>query len=196
MGAKQSSENFAETVANVANSVTQTTQVNQSQVDNIVQTVNLDQCDIFLSEDFNVAMVSRNTAIAQQVAGAAQDAELNNKIAQELTQAAQNKLSGSLFAAGKQAASNYSKSTVGLANMISNGLFESSTQYSSSVQSFNCSGSVIHARNLAISMDAGNNFLSSQTAENDQVASVTNDVSQSTDQTASNVNDSGLSELL
>ena len=196
MGNTQSQKNVFESVADVANAVTQTTNVNEAQISSIVQSVNLDQCDIFLSEDFNVSMVSRNTAIAQQMASAKQDAELQNKIAQELTQTASGKMKDAFFPAGKQSSSNFGKQVVGLSNTISNALFESSTQYSSSVQSFNCSGSVIHARNLAINMDASNAFLADQTASNDQIATVANEVSQSADQTATNVNESSIGQLI
>ena len=196
MGATQSQTNASEAIADVANSVTQNTSVNQAQINSVVQSVNLDNCDISLSQDFNVTMVSSNSASAQQIASAKQDAELNNDIMQKLTQQAAGKLTGSIFAAGKQNSNNFSKQMVGLSNTISNSLFESSTQYSSSVQSFNCNGSTINARNLTLNLSSSNDFLASQMAENEQIASVTNSVSQAADQKATNVNDSGLSQFL
>lgn len=181
MGAAQSS-NAAEAVANVSNFVNNSTTANSTAVSNVQKTINLSNCYIKLAGDFDAkesaTLAQKNT----QIISAKQDTNVANNIQQQMLQQAQSTV-GSL-GIGYADASNSASEMVNDTNQIVNAMTVGCNQYSSVNQSFTCSGSTIIAKNLNIEFDSSSDFLSSQTLNNDQVANVVNDISQSIQQKA------------
>ena len=181
MGAASSS-NAATAVANVANFVNNSTSANSSAVSNVEQSITLSNCYIKLSGDFNARESATLAQKNSQIVSAKQDSNVTNNIAQEMLQQAQSSV-GTL-GIGYAEASNSASVMINDTNQIINALTVGCTQYSAVNQKFNCDGSTIVAKNLNIGFSSISNFLSNQTLNNDQVANVVNDVSQTIQQKA------------
>lgn len=181
MGAAQSS-NAAEAVANVANFVNNSTTANSTAVSEVEQTINLTNCYIKLSGDFNARESATLAQKNSQIITAKQDSNVSNNIAQQMLQQAQSTV-GSL-GIGYADASNSASEMVNDTNQITNAMTVGCSQYSALNQKFECDGSTIIAKNLNIGFNSSSDFLSNQTLNNDQVANVVNDISQTIQQKA------------
>lgn len=181
MGSAHAS-NSASAVANVANFINNSTTANSAAVNIVEQHTDINNCKIKLSGDFNVhdsaVLVQKNN----QIIAAKQDANVSNNIAQALLQQAQSTV-GTL-GIGFADANNSASEMVNDTNQIINAMTVGCGQYSSVDQSFTCQNSNITAKNLNIGFSSSSDFLSTQTLNNDQVANVVNDISQTIQQKA------------
>lgn len=181
MGAAQSS-NAASAIANVSNFVNNSTTASSSAVSQIQDVISLENCQINLAGDFNAKESATLMQKNNQIIAAKQDSNVTNNIAQQLNQTATSTV-GSL-GIGYADASNSASEMVNDTNQIINAMTVGCSQYSSINQSFKCDGSTIRAKNLNIGFSSTSDFLSSQTLNNDQVANVVNDISQTITQKA------------
>jgi hypothetical protein len=182
MGASQSS-NVAEAVTNVSNFVSNSTTANTNQVNQISDQISLNNCSIQLSGDFNVKSSANLLESNSQIVSALQDANLQNNIQQQMQQQATSKVG--FLGIGYASANNASNQLVNSTSQITNSINASASQYSDVNQQFNCNRSTIIADNVDIGFYSNSDFLSSQTLNNKQTASLINDVSQTVSQKAS-----------
>lgn len=181
MGAAQSS-NAATAIANVATFVHNSTKANSNAVSKVLDSFTYDNCYIKLDGDFNNKASATLAQTNSQIVSAKNDTNLNNNIQQQMLQQA-NSTVGTL-GIGYADASNSVSTTVNDTNQVINAMTVGSSQYSAVDQKFQCTDSTIIAKNLNIGFSSGAEFLSSQTLNNDQVASVVNDISQTIQQKA------------
>lgn len=181
MGASQSS-NVATAVTNLSNFVSNSTDANDNQASNVVNRVNLENCTIKLSGDFNVSESANLFETNNQIVSSIQDANLNNNIQQQMLQQAQSKVG--FLGIGYSSASNASHEMINATSQIVNDMNVSANQYSNVNQEFECDNSTIIADNINIGFYSNSDFLSSQTLNNSQTATVVNNVSQKVDQRA------------
>ena len=180
MGA--SSSNIADAVSNVANYVNNSTSVNDTQVSSLANQIKLNSCQIKLDGNFNAKESAKLLAKNQQIVSAKQDANVANNIQQQTLQQAQSTV-GTL-GIGYADASNCASELVNTTNQISNAMVVGALQYASVDNKFDCEGTTIKAKNLTIGFNSSVDFLSTQTLNNDQVANIVNDISQTISQKA------------
>ena len=195
IGVKQLEKAVNET----SNLLSQSTIVNESQISRTQQTMNLNKCDVQLSGDFNVTMVAKNRAKSQQILTSKQDVMLQNDMAQKMMQAvAQNSAAGN--PSGISAFLNRGKTThdetieqiMRLSNSVKESVTSSVEQYSSTVQSFNCQGSTITAKNLTVNMSSDDEFISDTSVDNVMVAAIKNEMNQSATQDDRNYSETSI----
>ena len=192
MGAAESS-NVSNAIANVCNSVQQSTNTTADQVSSIKNTIENNSCSINLKNNYNVDTLSTSVATNQQIATATQDSNVKNNIAQQMMQTATSTV-GSL-GIGYASASNSATTMVNLTNQIVNTMNVSASQYAQIDNSFVCNGSTINANNLNVIFESTTDLLSTQITNNGQVANITNDITQDITQSATATVE-GLSGLL
>ena len=182
MGAAESS-NVATAVANVSNFVSSSTSVNASAAQQIANTIQLkNNCMLKLANDLDAKASSNLAQKNNQIVAAKQDANVTNNIAQEMLQQAQSTV-GSL-GIGYASAHNSASELVNATTQVVNAMTVGCSQYSSVDNKFTCDNSTIVAKNLNIGFQTDEQFISTQTLNNDQVANIVNDVSQSIQQKA------------
>tara|TARA_X000000950_G_scaffold285318_1_gene390932 strand:- start:13542 stop:16463 length:2922 start_codon:yes stop_codon:yes gene_type:complete len=196
---EQTTKQFSQATSEASNNLSQTTTVNQSQINKTLQAVNLNNCDVSLSNDFNVNVVAQNRVKAQQITSASEDVLLNNRMAQKMLQAANDNATiqgpvGGIFTSGKVNFDFRANQVSALSNSIRNSILSTTSQYNESVQSFNCNGTTITARNLFVNLSASSEFISDTTAQNSLHANIENEITQTTDQRATVTNDFGISK--
>ena len=181
MGAAQSS-NVASAVQNVVNYVDNSTVANSTQVSNLQQKMELNNC--FIQTDDLTFKSAANLAVKNsQIAKALQNADIQNDLQQTVLQEAISKV-GSL-GIGYASASNSASMLVNSSNTIKNAMSTVSNQFSNTSQTFECDHSTIIAKNIDIDFSNTADFLSSQVLDNSQVATVVNNISQTLTQKAS-----------
>jgi hypothetical protein len=178
MGAAES-KNVAEAVADVTNSVSQSTQADSTQVDQISNNISLSGCQIFGNLDVNA--VSTSLVTNQQILKASQNTNLKNNIQQQMLQSASSKVGA--MGIGYATASNAVSTMVNDTNTIVNAMAASASQYALTDNNFTCDNSVIRG-NVKINFTDNKKFLSSQTLDNQQVSDIVNDVTQKVSQKA------------
>jgi hypothetical protein len=182
MGASESS-NVAEAITNITNSVSNSTSVTADQQQDLVNNISMGSgCTIQLSGDYNVHTSAKLMAQNNQIVQAKQDANLNNNVAQQIAQTATS--TSGAGGIGYASAHNSSSTLVNASSEIMNAMTVGCSQYSSINNNFSCTGSTIKAANLNIDFGSSTEFMSKQTLDNSQVASVVNSVTQSATQTA------------
>lgn len=182
MGAARS-RNSAEAITNISNFIDNSTKANTNAVSKIVQETNINGCTIQLGENFDVNSSATLAQKNNQILSAKQDTNVKNNVQQQMLQQSQSKV-GSL-GIGFASANNSSSQLVNSTNTILNAMNSACNQYSSVDQQFNCDDTFIQAKNLKIGFNSTVEFLSNQTLNNEQVANITNDISQITSQKAS-----------
>ena len=182
MGAAQSS-NVAQATSEIANKVSDTTSVNTTQLNSQTQQINLWQCMIKLSEDFNFKAVATADLRNQQITDVNSNTNFNNSVQQSVIQEAISKV-GSMGVGYAQATNNTSI-FCSISNDILKTVNQSANQFNSNSQSLNCSGSTIIARNLNVNFSSSAEFFNDQMLHNTSVNNVTNDITQSVTQKAS-----------
>lgn len=182
MGAA-SSKNVAESIANVMNMVQNSTIASTTGVQNLTNSINLNNCTIRLQKNFNVDAMATNSQKSSQILSATQDTTLTNTIQQAMVQEAVSKV-GSL-GIGYASASNTASQLSNTTNQVIQIMKSSIAQYTDSSNYFNCNNSTIEAENLNISFNNTNNFVSDTVLSNNQTTQITNTVSQSISQKAS-----------
>lgn len=181
MGAAQSS-NVSQAVTNVSNFVSNSTTANTDQVSQVAEQVEINNCTIQLSGDFNVNSSSKLMETNNQIVSAKQDANLNNNIQQQMLQEATSKVG--FLGIGYASASNSANEMVNSTTQITNDINASANQYSNIGESFTCDRSTIIADNLNIGFYSNSDFLSSQTLNNTQTATIVNSITQKVTQKA------------
>lgn len=178
MGASES-KNIANAVASVVNSVSESTNVSQTQLDQTRNVINLNKCDIYGNLDVNTeaTLVAKNS----QIVKAKQDTNLKNNIQQQMLQTATSTVGA--MGIGYANASNAVNTMVNDTNTITNAMNTSAGQFSFVDNTFNCDNSTIRG-NVNINFNSAKDFLSSQTVDNAQVSAIVNDVTQKVDQKA------------
>jgi hypothetical protein len=182
MGAAESN-NVSEAVTNVSNFVNNSTTANSSAISQITNDTKFEDCKVNLSGNLDVNTMSKVTQRNNQIIDAKQDSNVLNNIQQQSLQQASSKV-GSL-GIGYASASNAANQTVNATNSIINGMLVSCNQLATVNNQFTCSNSLIKAKNLKIDYNNDLQFLSEQTLNNTQVASIVNDIKQTIDQRAS-----------
>jgi hypothetical protein len=181
MGAAESS-NSAKAVTNVSNFVSNSTSANVAQVSAIKNSVDLNNCQITLSGDFDVNTASKVQQSSTQIVTAAQNANLQNNVAQQVQQTASSSVG--CLGIGYASANNSVNTTVNSSNSIINSMSSSATENSAISNNFECDRSTIIANNLNIGFSSSVDFLSTQNLSNPQTAKVINKITQSITQTA------------
>lgn len=181
MGSAQSS-NVAQAVTNVSNFVSNSTTANASQVSQVSQEVDLNDCYIQLTGNFDVNNSANLLETNNQIVSGMQDANLNNNIQQQMLQEATSKVG--FLGIGYASASNSANEMINSTTQITNDMNVSASQYGNVNEKFECDRSTIIADNLNIGFYSNSDFLSSQTLNNSQTAKIVNNVSQSVTQKA------------
>ena len=180
MGAAKST-NSAEAITNVSNFVKNSTEVNANAVNSVRQNINLTGCGL-MADNVNIEATSKLMQTNNQIVKAKQDSKLMNNIQQQIMQQAQATV-GSL-GMGFANSHNSTSVMVNNSNQIINAMTVGCSQFSSVDQTFDCQDSKITAKNVNISLGSDANFINSQTLGNEQIASITNDITQVVDQKA------------
>lgn len=181
MGAANT-KNTADAVTRVANYVDNSTTANSDQISKVKSSQTLKNCTLIIDGDVNMDQSSSIYVKNTQIAAAKSDTNLENNIQQKMLQEATSTV-GSMgvgYANASNAASMFASSS----NDIRNAVQTSASQYAKTDQSWTCDGSYIRAKNLNVSFNSSQNFLSDQTLKNDNVTKVVNSVSQSITQKA------------
>jgi len=182
MGAAQT-KNIATATSNVANSVVNTTSVNSAQIDNKTQVIDFVNCIVQLDGDLDIEGKTKTAIVNHQIANVNSSTGLNNDVQQSAVQEALSKV-GALGVGYAEAVNNTSM-FCSITNDIVNQVSLSAKQGSTSKQKFQCNDSTIIAKNMRINFDNASEFYNSQILDNDNVADVTNSISQSIKQKAS-----------
>lgn len=182
MGAANT-KNVSSAVSNVMNYIQQSTTANSDAVSTISNDVDISSCYIELQEDFDVTTSATVMQTANQVLVATQNATVTNDIQQKMIQEATSKM-GSL-GIGYASATNETSMLCNVTNQIVNDMNASIQQFSTIDNNFTCYNSTIKAKNLNINFSSSSSFLSDQTLNNKQVADVTNNITQESQQKAS-----------
>lgn len=181
MGAAES-KNVSSSVTKLSNTIQQSTKADTTQVNNLTMATDFTNCTIKLDGDLNVTKTADLMVSNSQIAEAKQDANLQNNVAQTALQEAKSTVGA--LGVGYASASNAASQLVDVSNQITNNLFVSAGQFSNTSQTFTCNNSFIQARNLNIDFKSKADFLSQQALKNEQIAKVTNDITQTIDQKA------------
>jgi hypothetical protein len=177
------SDNVAQAITNISNYVTNSTSADQTQVNQISQKVNLDQCKLIATDgDFTTDMVANCRQVSSQISNAKSSTSLDNNVQQKMLQEATSKV-GTL-GIGYASASNSTNQMVNLTNSIKNIIQNVSDQYSDTKQEFNCTNSFIQAKNIKLNFSNTSDFMNTQVLNNDNVTKITNEVLQESDQKA------------
>ena len=182
MGAAQSN-NVAEAVAEVQNSVNNSTVAGSTQVNRLTQRQDILNCNISVRDTATFSMLADLSVASEQILRASSDTSLTNNIQQQLLQSATSTV-GSMgvgYASASNAASTFADAT----NTVINAVTATAGQFSQQSQNFTCDGSVIRATNLMVSSGSSTELTNSQTLQNDNVTNLVNDVTQTVTQTAS-----------
>ena len=182
MGASASS-NTARSIAEVANSVQQSTTVTQSQVNSIQQNMSWDNCYLNMSGDYDIKTSSTMVAKAKQMVTALQQSQIQNDIAQQMLQKATS-TTGALPMGGFAFANNYASQFVSATNEVINSLSAISNQYNYVDQNWSCHDSTFIGKNFLLSQNSGADFFSDQVVNNQQITHLSNDITQSITQKA------------
>lgn len=182
MGAANT-KNVSSAVSNVMNYIQQSTNADSDAVSTIQNTISINNCYIELKEDFDVKTSATVMQTANQVLVATQNATVTNDIQQKMIQEATSKM-GSL-GIGYASATNETSMLCNVTNQIVNDMNASIQQFSTIGNNFTCYNSTIKAQNLNINFSSSSTFLSDQTLNNKQVADVTNNITQESQQKAS-----------
>lgn len=177
--------------SNVANAMTQVSNevsssiTNQSENKNTCkQSIKEIDCVIDVYGDEIMENYCKNKFLVAQIQKSTINNNLNNTIAQELSQQATSKVGA--LGLGFSDANNYVNAMVAASNQISNSIGNVSKQTSETVQKYHCIGTrkTIHGDRIIQNM-TDNNFITNQMIDAGVANSVTNDIKQSIKQTAS-----------
>lgn len=182
MGAAQT-KNASEAVTNVTNYVNNSTVADTTQKNNVKQQVIFDSCSLKIGEGgINIDESADLYVQNSQIVKAKNNNSLDNNIQQKMLQEAASTV-GSL-GIGYADASNSTSIFANASSEIINSISESAGQYSNVNQSVVCTDSYIEAPMFNVKFSSKNDFLSSQTLDQDTTSKVVNDVSQTATQKA------------
>lgn len=192
MGSAQSS-NVASAIADVSNFVSNSTVANVAQAQSIQNSTEFINCDVKLSGDLNVSDISNVIQQSTQIVSAKNDANVANNIQQQMLQQAQSTVG--FMGIGFADANNSASEMVNATSNISNAMTTSASQFEQISSDFICDNSTIIANNLNIGFNNTGSMIANQTLNNDQVADITNNISQTITQKAT-ATVQGISALL
>lgn len=192
MGSAQSS-NVASAIADVSNFVSNSTVANVAQAQSIQNSTEFINCDVKLSGDLNVSDISNVIQQSTQIVSAKNDANVANNIQQQMLQQAQSTVG--FMGIGFADANNSASEMVNATSNISNAMTTSASQFEQISSDFICDNSTIIANNLNIGFNNTGSMIANQTLNNDQVADITNNISQVVNQKAT-ATVQGISALL
>jgi hypothetical protein len=180
MGASQSS-NVAKSIADVSNKISDETSANANQVNNISNNVSFQNCTVN-GKKLQINENATNIQKSKQIATSIQNSNVQNDIQQELLQKASSTV-GSL-GIGYADSNNSASMFVNASTDIIQSIETTCGQLNNELNSFTCDNSTINVDDILISLGTSNTFLSDQTVQNQQIADISNKISQKADQTA------------
>lgn len=180
MGAAKS-KNVASAIADVASSISQNTTANSVQASNISQTIINSGCSIYAGK-YTATETGNTSQSNTQISKAMQNASVKNDIQQELLQKASSTV-GSM-GVGFADASNSATMMVNASTSISQQMGQKCNQTSNINQKWVCDRSTITAQDVDINLSSSSAFLSRQIEDDSQIATISNNISQKADQTA------------
>ena len=167
------SSNVSQAVTNVSNYVSASTTADSTQVSNVEQTQIFHDCTV--TGDVDITNVADVQISSQQILTGLQSVDLQNNIAQQMSQEAQSTV-GSM-GIGYADASNSASAFANASSTVINSVSASSQQGSEVSQSFICDGGHLYG-DVTINNQSSQDFLSDQTLQQSQTATIVNDVSQ------------------
>lgn len=181
MGSAQS-QNVASAVADVANFVSNSTIANVSQAEQIQNSAEFINCNVELKGNLTDNNITNVIQQSTQIASAKNDASVANNIQQQMLQEATSQVG--MLGIGFANASNSCSEMVNASSNISNAMTTSASQFESINSDFICDNSTIIANNINIGFTNTGSMIANQTLNNDQVANITNNISQTVTQKA------------
>ena len=180
MGVSHSS-NVSNAIASVTNDIGQQTTANTQQANNISQKITNNNCTI-ITKNYTADESGKTMQSNSQLSKAIQKSDVQNNIQQKLLQQASSTV-GSM-GLGYADANNTANMFVNSSTTIIDAMNTSCSQFSNINQSWTCDRSTIIADNVNINLGSTSDFLSQQVLDNNQVANVINDITQTADQKA------------
>jgi len=182
MGASES-KNTAEEIANITNTIAQTTNTDQVNDSYVVQTVNLNQCKI-TADNFQVNQQAQNIVNAKQLSYALQQSVIQNDITEQLAQEAKSKMGA--LGVGYASASNSASTTANATNEVKNAMNSTLDNLVDVSNTFTCNGSDITLKgDLTINQGTFTSIITDQSATNTQISNLANSITQDISQKAS-----------
>jgi len=183
MGASISS-NTSNAVTDVTNAVSnQVGQDSSVKNDCGIRTLFTD-CALFAGRDYNQTNVCKNTATIKQYQKSTIKSNLNNMVAQQMTQKASSAVGA--LGIGFADANNSANAFVGASTKITNSINQTASSTNTNYNEFRCIGSsLVVGRDINITQMASNNYMSDQVLDAGVSNKVVNDIKQSISQTAS-----------
>lgn len=182
MGAVTS--NTANAVTDVTNSVSSKVGQDSSVYNKCNTNVLVKNCVLRAGRDYNQENFCTNSANIKQYQKATIQSNLNNMIAQEMTQKASSVVGA--LGVGFADANNSVNAFIGASTKISNSINQTARANNDSVNGFKCIGSSLTAgRDINIEQLSDNNYISNQVLDAGVSNKIVNDIKQSISQTAS-----------
>lgn len=174
------SQNIANAVTEVTNSIQSSSSADSNQVGSCVQSFSLNRCVI--EGDLNVNATCDITATSQNIINKISTANLSNNISQDLLQTATSTVQA--LGLGLADATNVANAFIKNTNAIINTVSAQSYQNASNTTIFECRDSVINgSATLGVNTDV--NFLSTQVLNLKETDQIVSSISQQVSQTAS-----------
>ena len=177
------SKNTAEAIADVSNSITNTTTTSNQNISNQKNVIIQNKCDIETKGKYNVNQKARLAATLHQIAQGASKSDVKNDIQQKMMQSAMSTV-GSM-GIGYADASNSASMFSSASNDVVNTVKTEASQISDVSNVWTCNDSVIRALNdVNINQSLSGDFLSDQIAKSNNVVKLANRISQVAQQKA------------
>lgn len=176
------SKNTAQAMADVSNSISNSTTASNTNISDQTNTINSSGCKIIAKGDININQTAKVAATNKQVASGMSDSDVKNNIQQKMMQEAMSSV-GSMgigYADASNSASMFASSTTDVVNTVKT----EATQISNMSNHITCTDSVIRAQNINITQGLDANFLSDQVAKSNNITKIANTISQVAQQKA------------
>lgn len=178
------SSNTANAVTDVTNSVSTKVGQDSTASNTCSSQLIFKNCSVKTGRDFNAINVCKNSANIKQYQKATIQSNLNNMIAQQMTQKASSVVGA--LGVGFADANNTANAFVGASSKISNSINQTARSINDSKQRFSCVGSTFTVgRDFNIKQFEDSNFISNQVLDAGVSNKIVNDIKQSISQTAS-----------
>lgn len=181
MGAAQSS-NIASATSQITNYIQDSSEVSQSQVQNIANSITLKNCEIIATGNVDISSLALTIAKNKQLNKALNNNSINNQIQQKMLQTAASTV-GSM-GIGYADANNSANMYANASNTVVNSTRNISSQVADINQNFTCEGSYIKGKNISISLNSNSQDVSNQILKSQDVNDVITEVSQTAEQKA------------
>lgn len=182
MGASLSS-NTASMLTDVYNSSTETTNIINTNKNNNVQSLVMEGCDFFASDNVNISQDASQTQNIMQQTTVQNEQVDSNTINQNLLQSAQSSVSS--WGIGVAAAQNNMNIAASISNSMQDAINVSNTNVNNSWNEITCVDStIVSGGSINISQSDSQSIIAQQVSDTSQMQSITNSVSQTAEQTA------------